>query len=267
MKMHDITRPLFNNDLVYPGDIPPSFHQEEHGSYRMSELHLSSHSGTHVDAPAHYLKSGQAVDAIPLTSLIGTCRVVDVQDAGSMITASCLAGKDKIPGAGRVVLKTAFSGNDRFFPDYPYLTPDAAELLTGHGVRCIGIDSPSVEAYSSDGSVHRHLLEHGCIIIELLDLSGVEEGEYTMVALGDADQRCENAGSRQVDGSSRLYRRPSALVSGTAHVHSNVAVRHVDSGHAGGNGRRVCEEDRQRSSASGDLARPGPAGAGLAGRA
>jgi len=55
--------------------------------------------------------------------------------------------------------------------------------ITGSGIKCVGIDSPSIESYECDGTVHRELLSHGCIIIELLDLSTVEEGDYTMVAL------------------------------------------------------------------------------------
>jgi arylformamidase len=80
-------------------------------------------------------------------------------------------------------LKTVFSGEDRFREDYPHLTLDAAELLSANGTLCVGIDSFSIEAFVCDGSVHRELLGHGCIIIELLDLSGVREGAFDMAAL------------------------------------------------------------------------------------
>ena len=181
MKIHDVSRPLFSGDIVYPGDLPPSFRQVERGLYLISEIHLSSHAGTHIDAPVHYLKTGMTVDEIPLSTLIGQCRVLDVREEGSCITAAHI-GK---AGAGtdRLLLKTEFSGKKEFYPDYPHLAYDAAKLLTAQGVKCVGIDSPSIEACQCDGSVHRELLNHRCIIIELLDLSAVNEGDYRMFAL------------------------------------------------------------------------------------
>jgi arylformamidase len=181
MKIHDISRPLFQGDIVYPGDLAPSFRQEERGLYLISDLHLSSHAGTHIDAPVHYLKTGMTVDEIPLGTLIGMCRVLDVSEAGSEITASHIA--KAASGTERLLLRTAFSGKSGFDPDYPHLTYDAAKILTGSGMKCIGIDSPSIEACQCDGSVHRELLGSGCIIIELLDLAAVHEGDYQMVAL------------------------------------------------------------------------------------
>jgi len=181
MKIHDITRPLFYQDLVYPGDKVPSFRQDARGLYLISDLHMSSHSGTHVDAPVHYLKTGRTVDEIPLSALVGTCRVLDVSDAESAISASYF--EKKIGGMQRLLLKTAFSGCTAFDPEYPHLTVDAAKILTKHQVTCIGIDSPSIESFQCDGTVHRELLGSGCFIIELLDLSSVSEGEYFMAAL------------------------------------------------------------------------------------
>jgi arylformamidase len=67
--------------------------------------------------------------------------------------------------------------------DYPSLSADAARLITANGLKCVGIDSPSIEIFNCDGAVHRELLGHGCIIIELLDLSQVSEGDYWMIAL------------------------------------------------------------------------------------
>lgn len=181
MKIFDISRPLFRNDIVYPGDVLPSFRQIERNQYLISDLNLSSHSGTHIDAPAHYLTKGQTVDEIPLSTLIGPSRVADMQGAGSEITAKHL--EKVVAGTERLLLRTAFCSRNRFDERYPHITPDAASLLTRHRVRCIGIDSPSIESSVGDGSVHRHLLSHGCIIIELLDLAAVSEGEYMMAAL------------------------------------------------------------------------------------
>jgi len=181
VKIIDITRPLSEDILIYPGDTPPVFRQEKHGHYLITDLHLSTHTGTHIDAPVHYLKTGDTIDIIPLSHVMGTCRVLDVTRAGTSITANHLRGR--LDGIGRLLLKTSFSGTDRFDENYPSLTADAARLITGCDMKCVGIDSPSIESYRCDGIVHRELLSHGCIIIELLDFSNVEEGDYTMVAL------------------------------------------------------------------------------------
>jgi arylformamidase len=181
MKWYDVSRPLCGEMLVYPGDLKPVFHQKKPGYYRISDLHMSSHTGTHIDAPTHYLDQGDSIDTVPFESLIGGCRVVDVSNAGSRITEAHLAGK--IEGAERLFLKTTFSGKDIFLEDYPCLSLDAAVFITSCGIRCIGIDSPSIESFICDGSVHRELLNAGCIIIELLDLSEIRSGEYEMVAL------------------------------------------------------------------------------------
>jgi arylformamidase len=181
VKIIDITRPLSEGILIYPGDIPPVFRQEDHGHYLITALHLSTHTGTHIDAPVHYLKTGDTIDTIPLSHVMGACRVIDVTLAGSSITANHLKGR--LDGIDRLLLKTSFSNTDRFEENYPSLTADAARLITACDMKCVGIDSPSIESYECDGTVHRELLRHGCIIIELLDLSNVKEGDYTLIAL------------------------------------------------------------------------------------
>ena len=181
MRIIDITRPLSGATVSFPGDPPPQFSQRDAGLYLISDLHMNSHAGTHIDAPVHYLKRGNTIDTVPLDHLIGPCRVLDVSRAGSAIRAADLNGR--LGAAKRVLLKTAFSRETQFREDYPHLTSDAADLLNKKGVLCVGIDSFSIEAFVCDGSVHRTLLGAGCIIIELLDLSGVNEGEYEMAGL------------------------------------------------------------------------------------
>ena len=181
MEIFDITRPLSGKTLVYPGDLKPTFRQRDEGKYLISDLHMSTHTGTHIDAPVHYLKSGDTIDTITLINLIGRCRVVDVSGAGSTITAEHLSGKTD--NTSRLLLKTSFSAHNQFIENYPSLSFDAARLITGKGICCVGIDSPSIESYLCDGTVHRELLMKGCIIIELLDLSSVPEGDYDMIAL------------------------------------------------------------------------------------
>jgi arylformamidase len=181
MKIIDITRPLSGSTVAYPGDKPPVFTQHDQGHYLISDLRMNSHSGTHIDAPVHYLKTGDTIDTIPLSQLVGPCRVIDVSGAGSEISASAIRGR--VGGVPRILLKTVFSLCTTFKEDYPSLTCDAARYLIENRVTCVGIDSFSIEAFVCDGTVHRELLGNNCVIIELLDLSAVGEGDYTMVAL------------------------------------------------------------------------------------
>ena len=181
MKIIDITRPLSEDILIYPGDKRPVFRQLDRGHYLISDLQMSTHTGTHIDAPFHYLKAGDTIDSIPLSHIMGKCRVIDVTCAGTSITSHHLKGR--LDGIRRLLLKTSFSAKDRFDENFPSLTADAARLITGNHMKCIGIDSPSIESYNCDGTVHRELLSKGCIIIELLNLSNVGEGDYTLVAL------------------------------------------------------------------------------------
>lgn len=181
MLIYDITRPFREGMLIYPGDIVPRMIREDKGDYLVTRLSLGSHSGTHIDAPAHYLRGAATIDQIPLEQLIGPARVIDVTGGSGMITAEEIAGK--APGIQTILLKTPFSGMQTFSPDYRSLSPDAAAVLAGEGVRCIGIDTPSIEQYGGDGSVHRLLLGEGMVIVELLDLGSVPEGDYYMVAL------------------------------------------------------------------------------------
>jgi arylformamidase len=181
MTFIDVTRPLSPDLPVYPGDTRFAFTQEDRGQYRISDIHMSTHTGTHIDAPSHYLKSGDTIDTVPLSHLVGRCRILDVSGAGSTIGADHLRGR--IGGVERLLLKTSFSGADRFSEDHPHLTHESARFIISCGIQCVGIDSPSIESHNSDGTVHRELLGHGCIIIELLDLSAVGGGDYDMVAL------------------------------------------------------------------------------------
>jgi arylformamidase len=181
MRIIDITRLLSEKTPVYPGDTEPVFIQEEHDWYRVSSLHLGSHTGTHIDAPSHCIGFNDTIDTIPIDNLIGKCRVIDARTAGPVISASFLHGK--LGTSRRILLKTDSPVSDCYSDAYPALSSDAADLLVSHRIRCIGTDAPSVEPAGDEGTVHRILLGSGCSIIEFLDLAHVPPGTYTQVAL------------------------------------------------------------------------------------
>jgi arylformamidase len=188
-RVHDISRPLRARGVTYPGDPEITF--RPHSSIdrgdpaNVTELGLSSHSGTHVDAPSHFLPGGTSVDRIPAERLIGPAIVLDLPGDLVSVGAADLAGQD-LRGHRRVLLRTRNSATPEtpFARDYCALSLDGAEHLLGHGVELVGIDALSIEQFgSSDYAVHHLLLGRGVVIVEGLDLSAVGAGIYQLVCL------------------------------------------------------------------------------------
>ena len=150
----------------------------------VSRLSLGVHSGTHVDAPVHFLADGAGVDAFPLDRLLGEARVVEMD--GPSITAAQLRAVDPRPGE-RLLFKTPNSARcwkaDRFLPDFVYLSLEGAALLAERRVRTVGIDYLSIAGMDEGVPTHRVLLEQGICIIEGLDLSSVQPGSYELICL------------------------------------------------------------------------------------
>jgi arylformamidase len=188
--VHDVSRPLQDGGAIYPGD--PEIVFRAHSSIdrgdpaNVTALALGSHSGTHVDAPSHFLSGGSPVDRIPLERLIGPAAVLDLPAELASVGAAELAGQD-LRGHRRVLLRTrnsAAAAETRFTPDYCSLSPDGAQYLIDQGVELVGIDAPSVEPFgSADFAVHHLLLGRGVVIVEGLDLSSVSAGIYQLVCL------------------------------------------------------------------------------------
>lgn len=190
MKIYDITVPISNDLPVYPGDPPIEIRTTqslENGDIaRVSHLSFSTHIGTHIDPPAHFIRGGLTLDRLPLEVLIGPCRVIDTGEV-DVIDASWLE-KVSFDGVTRLLFKTK---NARFWPrdqafheKFVYLEADAARLLVERGVRLVGIDYLSVEKFNFDRpETHWELLGHGVIVVEGLDLSAVPAGDYELICL------------------------------------------------------------------------------------
>jgi arylformamidase len=189
MKLIDVSVPLDASLPTYPGNT--SFTLEaikriaSGDSSNVSTLHLSAHTGTHVDAPRHFFDNGAGTDALPLELMIGPARVVAI-DSRSGIGAKELAGLD-FSGDQRVLFKTAnsrFWGSPVFHEDYVGVTASGAEHLIASGIRVVGVDYLSVEEFRKPGApAHRTLLGAGAIVIEGLNLRDVEPGVYEMLCL------------------------------------------------------------------------------------
>jgi arylformamidase len=174
----DITAPITDGMVVWPGDAPVTIRRlaslENGDEYTVSELQLGSHTGTHVDAPVHFLAGTACVHQLPLSALVGTVAVISVVDEVDVITATLLratglwpppppdggsaraSATEGAPGPTRVLFQTRNSATDwarqPFQERYVHLSPDAAAFLVAAGVRLVGIDYLSVDAYTPAGA-------------------------------------------------------------------------------------------------------------------
>jgi arylformamidase len=188
-KIIDVTAPLSPRLPTFPGDPPfelvPTHRIADGEPYNVTRLVMGSHSGTHVDAPYHFLADGATVDQLPLEILIGKARVVELTVA-SRIRRDDLEDLD-LRDDIRVLMKTRMSGQlqkPEFQPDFVHLDADAASYLVQAGIKLVGVDYLSVERYPSrDYAAHHALLAAGVVIVEGLDLSEAEAGEYDMTCL------------------------------------------------------------------------------------
>ena len=190
MRIIDISVPIYTGMASYPGDpgavINSAQSIAQGNAANLSQLSLGSHTGTHLDAPHHFEKGGITVDRVPLETLVGPARVIDLTDAGSQISANNLEAAGAA-GAERLLLKTSNSrlwAQPDFTPGYVSLSDDAANFLVEKELKLVGIDYLSIERFKSpDHYVHHTLLAAGVLILEGADLSGVEAGEYEIVSL------------------------------------------------------------------------------------
>ena len=189
-KWLDISVPVYDGMVHWPGDPVVSIRHvqdiEEGDSHTLSEITMGSHSGTHIDAPVHFLKGGAGIDEMPLDAVIGRARVIEIKDSRS-IKPEELA-RHSIRAGERILFKTrnsseSWTGNS-FREDFVHITTEAAEYLAEKKISLIGVDYLSVGGYKKDGGgVHRLLLKAGIWIVEGLNLSDISEGDYDLICL------------------------------------------------------------------------------------
>jgi arylformamidase len=148
----------------------------------VSHLKLGAHTGTHVDAPRHFIPKGEAASELPLEPFIGPCAVVDATTESGPLGRDVVASLDVPAGVDRVLLKTSNSAlweRDTFEPNFVRLNAEGANALVDRGIRLVGIDYLSV----GDPNAHLVLLRAGVGVIEGLDLRRVDRGAYFLVCL------------------------------------------------------------------------------------
>jgi arylformamidase len=187
----DVSLPLRNGMVQWPGD--PAFRmerfsdQEQGAPATVSRMSLSVHTGTHMDAPLHYIPRARAIDQMPIEATVGPARVIPIHDPRSIERRELTP--HAILSGERILFRTANSdrcwNSDAFHEDYVFISPDAARHLVECGVRCVGIDYLSVDAFREDdgAGTHRILLAAGIWIVEGLNLRGVAPGNYELACL------------------------------------------------------------------------------------
>ncbi len=192
MRIYDVSVPISEETPTYPGDpgieIKSWASIEGGDAANVTSLHMGAHTGTHVDAPSHFLAGAGRVEAMPLDALVGRARVLEIPEDTTAINSSHLS-VDELKDVTRVLFKTR---NSRFWAntaagfrtDYTYIAPDAARLLVESGARLVGIDYLSVEAFKPERfETHEILLSSGVVIVEGLDLRDIAAGVYELICL------------------------------------------------------------------------------------
>jgi arylformamidase len=189
MKLIDVSVPLDAQLPTYPHNTPftlePIKRIARGDSSNVSTLHMSAHTGTHVDAPRHFFDEGAGTETLPLELLVGRTRVIQINSRAG-VAAEDLASID-LSDDIRVLIKTHNSylwGSPEFHTDYVGVTESGARHLVEHGIKVVGVDYLSVEMFKNPGApAHHVLLGSGTIVIEGLDLREVDPGIYEMFCL------------------------------------------------------------------------------------
>lgn len=190
MRIWDISEPIEPSTAPFPGDTPFSqewvLRQERGGSCNVSTIRMSTHVGTHTDAPLHFELAGADIAEVDLRRYLGHCRVVDVRGVGEPPLVPATALSDAVlAGAERILLRTRDAHDHRVWNDcFTALGPEAAAKLGAAGIVLIGIDTPSMDHGKSQSlCAHHELARAGVAILENLNLCGVPAGDYELIAL------------------------------------------------------------------------------------
>ncbi len=190
MKIHDISVKI-NKDLpVWPGSpglqIDRLLDMEKGDEATVSLIHMEAHTGTHIDAPLHFVKGGKTITDIPLDKLIGDCLLVQIENCLSIGPLQL----EKIPldGVKKLLIKTDNqniwkNSPTSFDESFAALSAEGAAYLVKKGIELVGIDYLSIQRFHDSTETHTILLENEVVILETLDLSRVTPGQYELLCL------------------------------------------------------------------------------------
>ena len=210
MKIYDISVPITPDMPVWPGDPAVDLQQvsviASGDSANISHLSMSVHTGTHIDAPKHFIDNGNTIGQIPLEKLVGEVLVMQIDDSVNVISALVLKshpGIDLLEDAQKVLFRTLNSSlwrqsPNEFRQDYIGIDASGAEFLAGLGLDLIGIDYLSIAPYDETLAPHQILLAEDIVLLEGLDLSKVQAGIFELYCLPLKIPGCEGAPARVI---------------------------------------------------------------------
>ena len=191
MQIIDLTHPLSSDTQPYPGSPPNKIEQAafiDKDGCRVKTLGITTHSGTHMDAPAHMLQNGKALDDYSADCFYGKALVIDaLTDTADEIPPDILKEINLENWPDFILFNTGWDkkyGTSEYYASFPFLSAALAEQISGLGLKGVGIDSPSVDSINSrDYPVHRILMEKGMLILEnLCCLDKIGKQEFTLAA-------------------------------------------------------------------------------------
>lgn len=204
-RVWDISERIEPGTATFPGDTP--FSQEwvmrmsQGASCNVSTIRMSVHVGTHTDAPLHYDSSGQDIASVDLQTYMGPCRVIEVTPVGSppRVPVESLT-RSVLDGVERLLIRTSPDHDPKTFdPDFVSVGEAAGRVIAEAGLKLIGIDTPSIDhASDKDLGGHHALYEGGVAILENIDLTGVPEGDYELIALPLRIVGCDSSPVRAI---------------------------------------------------------------------
>ena len=188
MKIYDISWPISTATTGYKDKKVVNFQpikSIDKDNVRETTITLDSHTGTHIDAPSHFIRDGKTIDQIELSSIIGPCKVFDMSVVNDGITRDHLENLE-ISAGDIVLFKTNNSANqptDKFTPHFIYLEISGAQLLVQRKVRAVGIDYLGIERSQQGHLTHQELFKNNITIIEGLRLQTIKQGKYFLCCL------------------------------------------------------------------------------------
>ena len=189
MAIFDISIGIDENLPLWPGDpelrLQWAANIEQGDLVNLTELSMGIHTGTHIDAPLHFLPNGKPIDSLSLNVFVGEAQVVAIPQNVNLITVDILQDVCEI-NAARILFKTKNSQlweTSKFQQDYVALEASAAQWLVDQGVQLVGIDYLSIAPFKDPAPTHETLLNNEVVIVESLDLRLVKPGIYTLICL------------------------------------------------------------------------------------
>ena len=186
-KLWDITPPVRHGIPVWPGDSEYSaettWQIADGCPVKVSKITMSTHTGAHCDAPSHYDLQGKAIDEVPLENYLGPCRVIHCIGVQQVLPEHVQPLLSQIPA--RVLFRTYQQAPQMTWDrDFPSVAPATIDLLAAHGVRLIGIDTPSLDPQDSKSlDAHRTIHRHQMAILEGIVLDEIAAGDYELICL------------------------------------------------------------------------------------